>query len=192
MPSTVWRHAPLQDRARARVDKILDAAAAILTEEGWEALNTNALAKRAGVPVGSVYQYFPNKQAVARVMAQRSLSRLDALVAGLVPRGAFRWEALVDRMIDALARFWSEEPGYRGGLIAAAGLGDAERQLDERLAGRVDALLGRAAPKLPAARRREAALGLVVAMGPLLSSGLAEEAKRLLKCRIKTCVEEGK
>jgi AcrR family transcriptional regulator len=198
----LWRRAPVQPRGRERVERILDAAGALLDEGGWEALNTNAVAKRAGVPVGSVYQYFDGKDAVARALALRSLERLDAVVAGLMPRGPFDWVRLSDRFVETLARFWREEPGYRGGWLAlAGGLREAESALDAELAARVGRLIAEAAPRLAERRRREVAAAIVIVMGPLLSQaarlpeaearGLEREAKLLVRCRLRLCVEEG-
>lgn len=58
------RKSPLQQRSRERVERILEATRTILREHGASALTTSRIAEQAGVPVGSVYQYFPNKQAV--------------------------------------------------------------------------------------------------------------------------------
>lgn len=58
------RKRPRQTRAQATVDAILQATAHILVDVGWDSMNTNEVARRAGVSVGSLYQYFPNKQAL--------------------------------------------------------------------------------------------------------------------------------
>jgi AcrR family transcriptional regulator len=74
------RRTPRQKRARASVEAILEAAARILEAEGMEALNTNRIAERAGVSVGTLYQYFPNKGAILLAMGQRETARLEAEV----------------------------------------------------------------------------------------------------------------
>ena len=58
------RKTPLQDRARFTVNTILESAAHILREEGYIQLNTNYVAAKAGISIGSLYQYFPNKEAI--------------------------------------------------------------------------------------------------------------------------------
>lgn len=58
------RKRPRQSRAQATVDAILEATAHILVDVGWDNLNTNEVARRAGVSVGSLYQYFSNKQSL--------------------------------------------------------------------------------------------------------------------------------
>ena len=65
------RKEPRHERARATVDAILMAAAHILRTEGSEAATTNRIAELAGVSIGSLYQYFPNKQAVVGALRER-------------------------------------------------------------------------------------------------------------------------
>ena len=65
------RKQPLQERSRETVAVILEAAARILEERGLEGYNTNAVAERGGISVGSVYQYFPNKDALTLALIAR-------------------------------------------------------------------------------------------------------------------------
>jgi AcrR family transcriptional regulator len=65
------RKIPAQARSRATVDAIIQAATYILTEAGWEGLTTNAIAERAGVNIASLYQFFPNKEAVIAELQRR-------------------------------------------------------------------------------------------------------------------------
>ena len=69
------RAKPTQQRSIATYEKILAASISILSEEGAGALNTNAIATRAGVNVGSVYHYFDDKWAIVQVLMERMLSR---------------------------------------------------------------------------------------------------------------------
>jgi len=64
------RKTPIQARSSATVEAILEAAARILESEGLEGYTTNAIAKRAGVSIGSLYQYFPNKDAVTAALVR--------------------------------------------------------------------------------------------------------------------------
>lgn len=84
------RRSPRQARSRATYDAILEAASQILERDGLGAFNTNAVAGRAGVSVGTLYQYFPNKEAVLLAAASREfsltplLSRQRALLQALM------------------------------------------------------------------------------------------------------------
>ena len=65
------RKVPCQQRSRATVEAIVQAATCILTEHGWAGLTTNAIAERAGVNVGSLYRFFPNKEAIVAELQRR-------------------------------------------------------------------------------------------------------------------------
>lgn len=69
--ATQIRKAARQQRSRETVEVILEAAARILAAEGFEGATTNAIAQRAGVSIGSLYQYFPNKAALVRALNER-------------------------------------------------------------------------------------------------------------------------
>jgi AcrR family transcriptional regulator len=69
-----------QERSRATVQALLDATARVLTREGYDRASTNRIAATAGVSVGSLYQYFPNKEAlVAALVARHNREMLDLL-----------------------------------------------------------------------------------------------------------------
>lgn len=74
----VQRVSPRQQRSLATVDVILEAAAQVLEIAGEAGFNTNAIAERAGVGIGSVYRYFPNKQAILVEMGRREMARVGA------------------------------------------------------------------------------------------------------------------
>ena len=65
------RKKPLQDRSKITCDAILEAAAHILVQEGYVGLTTNHIVRRAGVSIGSLYQYFPNKEAIVAGLIER-------------------------------------------------------------------------------------------------------------------------
>ena len=74
------RKAPRQSRSLATVKAILDATARILVESGVAAASTNAVAVRAGVSVGSLYQYFPNKDALISALHARHGEQMMAVI----------------------------------------------------------------------------------------------------------------
>lgn len=79
------RKTPRQSRSRASYEAVLTAAAQILEREGMAGLNTNAVAERAGVSVGTLYQYFPGKEAIAAELVRRIKAQLlDDLSGALV------------------------------------------------------------------------------------------------------------
>lgn len=77
---TTPRKSASQERSRATVETLLDATARVLVREGYDRASTNRIAAAAGVSVGSLYQYFPNKEAlVAALVARHNLEMLQLL-----------------------------------------------------------------------------------------------------------------
>ncbi|MFB9241878.1 TetR/AcrR family transcriptional regulator [Massilia antarctica] len=89
-PLPTPRKAPRQARSQHMVEQILQATARILEERGYAGMNTNAVAARAGVSVGSVYQYFPNKDSLITALHERHgaqmYAAIDAILDGEAPR----------------------------------------------------------------------------------------------------------
>ena len=81
------RKEPRQRRARATVDAILFAAAHILKSEGFAHATTNRIAEKAGVSIGSLYQYFPNKEAIVAALRDRYHDWYDECVRTEIERG---------------------------------------------------------------------------------------------------------
>lgn len=97
-PSTL-RKAPRQQRSLAMVATILEAATRVLAQRGWERFTTNEVAAVAGISVGSLYQYFPNKLALAEAIRQR---HLDDVLAALSEAGAAGQPASLARQVARL------------------------------------------------------------------------------------------
>lgn len=103
------RREPVQQRSAARVERMLDVAATLLAEVGTEGLTTSAIAAGAGVSVGSLYQFFPDKHAVVQALARRSFERFSARLEDLDARD---WRTAVDGVVDAYVAFARAEPGF--------------------------------------------------------------------------------
>lgn len=71
---------PVQARAQATVAALLDATARLLAEEGYESVTTNRVAEVAGVSIGSLYEYFPNKQSLVAAALARAMREIAAEV----------------------------------------------------------------------------------------------------------------
>ncbi|MDH6195432.1 AcrR family transcriptional regulator [Mycobacterium frederiksbergense] len=114
--SNAPRKAPRQQRSKETVDVMLEAAAQVFDREGPSA-TTNRIAEKAGVSIGSLYQYFPNKQALLNVLAQRhvkqAVERLDAVLAQLRAQQP-PFEDTMRTILDALVELHSDRPGLHG------------------------------------------------------------------------------
>jgi AcrR family transcriptional regulator len=118
------RHVPIQARSRQRLAAVLDAAAEVLAVDGASGFTTNRVAEAAGVPVGSVYRYFEDKEGLAGALAVRFWSEFADLVAGVAD--ADEREALADpgaAVLETLAAGFRARPAFLalwyGGLRSA-------------------------------------------------------------------------
>ncbi|OWY61320.1 hypothetical protein B7486_64405, partial [cyanobacterium TDX16] len=80
------RKAPRQQRAVETRARILEAAAEVFTEHGYAAGTTNRIAERAGMSVGSLYQYFPNKDAILVELVELHIAEGTAVLAPILER----------------------------------------------------------------------------------------------------------
>lgn len=82
------RKTPAQSRSRASVEVVLEAAVQLLEADGERGFNTNAVAERAGVSIGTLYRYFPDKQAILVALARREMEAVNATMSALVTEGS--------------------------------------------------------------------------------------------------------
>jgi AcrR family transcriptional regulator len=105
------RRLPKQRRARQTVDAILDAVVRVLKREGFKAVTTNRVAEVAGVSIGSVYQYFPDKQAIFVALHQRHIDQIDRMVeTRLIEHAASPLDGLMRGMIEGMIDAHSADP----------------------------------------------------------------------------------
>lgn len=110
------RRRPQQQRSKTRVEAILEVALALVVEQGSEALAMREVARRAGVQIGSVYQYFPSKAAILRELATRNLDRVHALLQQEIERlftesrGRPGIARAVQRVVDTYFAHYRDNP----------------------------------------------------------------------------------
>ena len=109
------RNEPVQARSTARLTALLDAAAAVVDEIGFERLTTAMVAERAGASIGTVYRYFPDRIALLQAIAARNLDRLFNRVSDEIgdPRHE-HWSAAMGAAFEILVDSYRSVPGFRG------------------------------------------------------------------------------
>ena len=141
------RRVPRQARSRERLARMLDAAEELLVAEGPGALTTTRVASTAGVSVGSLYQYLPDKEAIVEALAGHYLAEFEGLMEALAEEASAapeRWTDPVGRLLDAFAQRYRERPGYRAlwfGRELTPGLRAADRDNKAALAGGLERVL---------------------------------------------------
>ena len=134
------RKTPKQARSRVTVESILEATAHILIDEGYDRASTNRIAKRAGVSVGSLYQYFPSKDAILVQIAERYMSEVMAILGKNLVLMGEEPEQAVREIIAALLQAKRVKPRLQRVLLEHAGrLGLDRSQLE--LGAQASALL---------------------------------------------------
>lgn len=131
-PSAASPRAPRQERGRRRIDEILDAAEQLLLEQGPGAASIQEIARRAGASVGSIYHFFPTKEAILTALQARFQAESEVMVgamrANLTAATDLPLAAWVDRFLTPFAEFVERRPAafVLGGL-----LGDRARPHEE-------------------------------------------------------------
>ncbi len=147
----------MQARGRERFELILRAGREQLAAVGVDGFTFEGVAAAAGIPIGSVYQFFPNKHALICELSSRDT---DALAAEL-GRAAEQfpsedWQADVDRLIDHLAKLWRSEPGRRHVWLAMQSTGLTRSLAAEQTARVTDQVMPLVSWLLPAGSTRRA------------------------------------
>lgn len=184
---SLLRRAPQRERGHARVERLLEAAADVIGEVGVEAASTNAIAARAGASVGSLYQYFPNKDALVQALAARYVADF-----GRLKDRVFALEvadrplpAMMRGIVAPLAAFVEGNPAYQHVVAATArdpGAVSKQASLHATVVASVERLIARRMPRLSPARRRAIATVQVEAVHSVIfrAQGLAKEERQAL------------
>lgn len=146
------RHHPKQARSQQRVDHLLNVAAQVFEESGYAAATTNGIAARAGVSIGSLYQFFPNKEALMDALVERYLDELQQVV--LVQEEHVPITSLIDQVLDQLARFHASHAGFRTLFLDA----NVEHRIQRVLVQGIETILSHYFPALDIDVRRQTAM----------------------------------
>jgi AcrR family transcriptional regulator len=126
------RRVPKQARSRDRYDAILNAATNLFSEKGFERTTTNEIASRAEVSIGSLYQYFQNKEDVVRAIMDRHIETVRGVTDDFMSRDVqdLPVPEAVDQLLEPYIRFHTESAAFSRLWLGA----DLSEDLDETLA----------------------------------------------------------
>jgi AcrR family transcriptional regulator len=149
------RKIPRQSRSQATVDAIVEAATRILRSEGFERTNVNRVAELAGVSVGSLYQYFPTKEALIGAVATRLSQRMmAAFTADLGELAGLPLADAVRRIVERAFAAYRLDPRLRRILrhdvpevTTVFDTPDFDTALREQVASHLDAFRARLRPR---------------------------------------------
>ena len=178
-PPTAPRQ-PRQERGQRRVDAILDATAAIVIEEGLAGATMHAIAKRSGTTIGSLYHFFPDRDAVVVALAERHGRAIGemALTLASVDWSALSLEDAIDRFVETLVGYVRRHPDVFPVAQAALAVQPDLRQRDETperlLLAATKAIVSARTPDAPAAERTARAMMMLA-----LVEGVVERSTRI-------------
>lgn len=111
--TAVIRNEPVQARSAARLTALLDAAAHVVHEIGYERLTTAMVAERAEASIGTVYRYFPDRIAVLQSLAARNVERTSGFaVAEIFNPAHSDWFTALGAVFDMIKAAFRDEPGF--------------------------------------------------------------------------------
>ena len=197
------RRKPVQQRSAQRVERMLEACASLIEELGYDGVTTTLIAERAGVAVGSLYQFFPDKRAVVQALTLRNLERFMANVVQRFDSAELEhWWDAVDSMFDVYVEMHRTVPAFSrlhfGDVVDTRLLDDGKDNnavIAEGLAALISERFGRsmAELQLPVAVAIEAADGVLKFAFRRNEGGdqiVVDEAKALIKGYLSTRLGE--
>lgn len=203
---TALRRRPIQRRSRERVERMLSAAVTLIERDGSDGMRMSDVAEMAGVSIGSLYQYFPDKSAIIRSLAERCMIEgrecIDSELAAVKTRKELQeaWS----RLIDSYYEMFLTRPAMRD--IWCATQGDCRLRQVELEDSRINAgVLADALARLrPDADKScfqaaaflmmhlcDATMRLAISAGPAEGATLVDAYKRMTLYMLKTELERG-
>jgi AcrR family transcriptional regulator len=144
------RKKPSQGRSRFTVEQILEGAAHVFARRGYAAATTNHIARKAGVSIGSLYQYFPNKEALLVALLEQHMHSASSILDELLSEthhGAVEIEPLVKKFLRRILDAHLRNPGLQHVLLfeapRTAEITEAQHRLEDSMAQAVEQTLAR-------------------------------------------------
>jgi AcrR family transcriptional regulator len=179
------RRAPQQERGERRVAQLLNAAASLLAEVGYDAATMTEIADRAKASIGTVYQYFPNKPAIVLALRGQYVAEMEERWTHLNEEAVAEMSAeqIAHRFVELTIGFVDEHPAYFAILDAPVKYKrspEARNRLRERIA-KVFRSKQPALTQEVAFRLANVSLGIIKGMNKLYADASAKERQELVK-----------
>jgi AcrR family transcriptional regulator len=174
---------PKRERGKQRVAALIDAGAEIFAEKGYEATTMTEIASRAGAAIGSLYQFFPSKEALAEALFNRFAERAAAAFARVEERApGCSARELADLFIDHKLGLGTDRDVAIALSNVVAGIVERRKPLGDALRGRIAAILSASNPTLGQDEAAAAAIivNQVMKMVPALAATEDERAVALI------------
>ncbi len=185
---TAFRTSPKQSRIQESIQLILETAAALFARHGYETATTNAIAKHAGISIGSLYRYFPDKETILdTLMADYQRDMLSIFEQVFRENTAtLSLPELLDRLIDPFLERHLAQPAYNQillGVESSPAIARAVQALDEETSRRIYTQIAERYPKM-ASRQVELAAQVVKAISKamfnLITTAKEQDTRRRL------------
>jgi AcrR family transcriptional regulator len=197
---TTMRRVPQQARGQQRTAAILQAAAQVFYEVGFDAATTNMIAQRAQTAIGSLYDFFPNKEAIAQRLCEQFCTDLRSLFDGILTDALVQMPLaqVIDDILDPLVQYHQTHPGFQALWLKSQGdprLARMHQELTEVLTRKTAGIFAQRYPKSDTAsalRSSQLCIRTVQALLPLAGDGPAidrqiiAELKTMLRAYLQT------
>ncbi len=204
-PTSPLRRMPNQRRSRERVEKILECAISLIAENGSDAMRMSELAQKAGVSIGSLYQYFPDKSAIIQTLAERYNAEGHACIEAALGQIRMADDLLIafSALIDEYYAIFLADPVMRdvwSGTQADRSLRDIELADSRKNAGILADTLARINPSTNNEERTataltimhlgEATMRLAISVEKPEGQKLVDAYKRMAQTELRRLVEK--
>lgn len=147
------RKRPMQERSRAKFEHLLTSARKLLIDVGFESFTCEEVAQRAGLPIGTLYQFFQNKYVVVcELDRQDAVGVRDELARFAEEIPTLDWQELLERLVDHMAELWASDPSRRAvwyAMQSTPATRATAAVIERELAGEVARILAPLTPGTP-------------------------------------------
>lgn len=195
----MWNE-PKQERSRKRFNHILDTAADLFVQHGYDPVTTNHIAEKAQVAIGSLYQFFPNKEAILGALVSRYVEDMQLIFPAEIDTSV-PFETYISLMIDNLAAFEMSHTAFKCIFTTLDGLRDMETKYSVHgvVVSNVERMLAAYYPQMDDEQRTIcAAVGIGIVKGLMILAeppyalppdAMLRETKSALTAYVKAFVE---